>query len=267
MNKTTDGKRARSRSSTVTFDKGLRGANATFPQVHINHDSLQFQSLTEYVIATLKETILSHVLQPGTRLTEQALARDLGVSRIPVREALKSLAAQGLVVLRPHGRGAAVVEPTQEMVRDIYQVRAALELLSTELATEKLTDEELELLEANVEDGFRAAEAGDWHKVSVLGSEFHRIIARGSCNAHLIELIDGYDEKLRWAHEPVAMDRGRFLWEEHRAIFDALKRRDKQAAVNWMREHTQRSGASLSQCGRSAIDETEVQPFGLLGCI
>jgi len=229
-------------------------------------DPSKFPSLNEYVTATLKDAILSRVLPPKTRLKEESLARELGVSRLPVREALKFLSVQGLVVLRPHGRGAAVAEITPAMLRQVYQVRAALELLSVELAVDLMSVEALDRLDSVVEDGIRAVERKNWSRAAILGSEFHRIIAAGSGNEHLIELIESYDEKLKWANEPVSLDRGSTLWEEHRRIAEAIRLRNRKLARKLMREHTTKSGESLSSRSGATGTQSEKLP-GLLRCV
>jgi len=234
---------ATSRSGSGTDAGSLAGIAA-------GHDPDDYPSLAEYVMSTVKNAILSHVLPPKTRLREEYLAQELGVSRLPIREAFKLLSAQGLIVLRPHGRGAAVAELTRDVLQQVYQIRAALEVLSVGLAAECISNAALNQLDAVVEQGIAAVQARDWQNAGVLGSEFHRIIATGSGNSHLAELIESYDEKLRWANEPVSVDRGIELWQEHEAIAKALRQRDKHAAEELMREHTQKSGSSLSSSVR-----------------
>ena len=235
--------------------------SVTITGIATGHDPADFSSLTEYVTATVKDAILSHALPPLTRLREESLAKELGVSRLPVREAFKVLSAQGLVNLRPHGRGAAVAELTREMLRQVYQIRAALEILSVGLAAKCMSDTELDHLDEVVKEGIDAVDNRDWRNAAVLGSEFHRIIASGSGNDHLAELIERFDEKLRWANEPVSSDRGSELWQEHHAIAEALRKRDQETAEKLMQEHTTKSGTSLS----SSFKENDVRPAGADG--
>jgi DNA-binding GntR family transcriptional regulator len=236
------------------------------PHLTIRRDPGDFRSLTEYVTSTLKDTILSRALPPGTRLTEQALAGALGVSRLPVREALKTLSSAGLVDQRPHGRGAVVSKPSKQMLAEVYQVRAALELLSTELAAEYIADAEVEALRINVRHGRKAVKARDWARAAELGSEFHRLVAKAARNAHLAELIESYDEKLRWANEPVSVDRGIVIWKEHGEIVEALANRNRKAAVACMRSHTDKSSYSISQHGKEEERGADAMPV-LLRCV
>lgn len=235
-------------------------------QLLIRRQPDEFRSLTDYVTATLKDTIIAHAMRPGTRLTEEGLARALGVSRLPVREALKALAAAGLVDQRPHGRGAAVSVPSKQLLAEVYQVRTALELLSTELAAQNITRAEIAELRTNVQGGLRAVRQRDWARAAELGSEFHRLLAAASRNSHLAELIESYDEKLRWANEPVSVDRGIAVWKEHKEIVDALASGDRKSAVACMRAHTAESSRSISQHGKddAAIEAIHV---GMTRCV
>jgi DNA-binding GntR family transcriptional regulator len=225
-----------------------------------------FSSLTDFASAVLKDAILSRALEPGARLTEEAIATALAVSRLPVREAIKNLSAQGVVVMRMHGKGAAVAELSEELLRQVYQVRAGLELLSIELAVDRIDASTLAELERNVKDGFEAVVNEQWEESARLGSEFHRLIALASGNNHLYEVINSYDEKLRWANAPVSLDRGEELWCEHQEIIKAIRDGDKARAVELMRSHTDHSGVSLSATGKGK-DTLQMTSMRLMRCV
>ena len=105
----------------------------------------EYLPLREVVFRTLRRAILKGELKPGERLMEVQLANRLGVSRTPVREAIRKLELEGLVTMIPR-RGAEVAEITEKNMRDVLEVRRALEELAVKIACEKMTDEEIELL-------------------------------------------------------------------------------------------------------------------------
>lgn len=105
----------------------------------------EYLPLRDVVFRTLRRAILKGELKPGERLMEVQLANRLGVSRTPVREAIRKLELEGLVTMIPR-RGAEVAEITEKNMRDVLEVRRALEELAVKIACEKMTDEEIELL-------------------------------------------------------------------------------------------------------------------------
>lgn len=215
-------------------------------------DETEHRSLAEYAYQTIRHNILSGDLSPETHLREVELASKLAVSRVPVREALRRLAAEQLVDLRPHGRGAVVATPTVDTVLEYYQARAALEQLSVKLAAERCSEATIRELEAIVEDGREAARRGDWEKSSKLGSLFHKVIAKASGNQHLYELISGYDLRIGWAHVTVAKSGGVVRPDEHSAIVGALKARDAELASRLMADHTDASALAFVESERAA---------------
>lgn len=215
-------------------------------------DEASHPSLGEYAYQTIRHNILEGELAPETRLREVELAEALEVSRVPVREALRRLAEEKLVELRPHGRGAVVATPTVKKVLEYYQARAALEQLSVRLAADRMTDKAIDELRSIVERGREAARVGDWELSSKLGSEFHKLIAQASGNEHLFELIIGYDLRIGWAHSTVARRGGTVRPDEHAAIVDALAAGDADTAARLMAEHTDASAEAFTQSERAA---------------
>ena len=215
-------------------------------------DESNHSSLGEYAYQTIRHNILEGELVPETRLREVELADALEVSRVPVREALRRLAEEKLVELRPHGRGAVVATPTVKKVLEYYQARAALEQLSVRLAADRMTQQGIEELSSIVERSRDAARDGDWELSSKLGSEFHKLIAQTSGNEHLYELIIGYDLRIGWAHATVARRGGTVRPDEHSAIVEALAAGDGDKAAQLMAEHTDASAEAFTQSEREA---------------
>jgi DNA-binding GntR family transcriptional regulator len=212
----------------------------------------QYPTLGDYAYETLRKNIIDGTLAPETRLRELEVAAALGVSRVPVRDALGRLADEGLVNKRPHGRGAVVATPTVAEVLEYYEARAGLERLSAKLAATHASADDLAALKSVVADGLAAAEAGDFQTSSRLGSEFHRTIARMSTNGHLLELICGYDLKIGWAHAAVARHGGAVRWTEHVEVLDAIAAGDPAAAATAMEAHTDASTLCFVEAVRAA---------------
>lgn len=195
-------------------------------------------TLTDRVYESLREDILTNRLPPGTPLQEAAIARALEVSRGPVREALRRLAAEGLVDLIPR-RGAVVSSLSREEFLDAYRVREALEVLAIRLATPRLTEEDLQELERLHEAMVQAAAANDVDAFFAANAAFHELFVDRSGN---LILQDYYyplvDQMRRYRLRSVSL-RGGLLrsCDEHRAILDALRRRDAEAAAQLLSEH------------------------------
>lgn len=173
-------------------------------------------------IAAIRTWIVDGQVRPGEPLVEAVLASQLGVSRVPVREALQTLAAEGFVEVTP-GHTARVASPTVRDLLDVYEVRAALEDLSCRSAALRRDDDDLTTLDQLVEAGSAAAQAEDWTQVEQLNVRFHRTISVASGNRHLADLILGYRDKLFWLHRGSARRRGVDAWVQHRQIVDLIR--------------------------------------------
>ena len=145
-----------------------------------------FLTLEEYVAHRIREAILKGYYKPGERLDQTELAELLGVSRSPVRDALKRLAAEGLVTLHPH-RGAMVAELSREELEEIYLIRRVLEGLAARLAVPNINAEQLEVLRTILERMDRTEDAEAWIE---LNYRFHHTIYRAANRPRLLEIID-----------------------------------------------------------------------------
>jgi len=199
---------------------------------------LENLTLWERVYQHLREEILANRLQPGAVLGEVALAESLGVSRGPVREALGRLAAEGLVVVRPR-RGAVVSALSASEFLEAYQVREALETLAVRLAVPRLADEEIERLQALVEEQGRRAELGEVEAFFQANAAFHELIVAASGNRTLEEMhrqLVGHMGRYRMRSVALRGTLKRSVGE-HRAILRAIKARDAEKAAQLLGEH------------------------------
>lgn len=199
-----------------------------------------FENLTlwERVYRVLSGEILSNRLPPGTVLQEVALARSLGVSRGPVREAIGRLGSDGLLVVRPR-RGAVVASLTREEFLEAYQVREALEVMAIRLAVPRMGDEEVAVLESLTNEMEARAERGDVDGFFQENAAFHAAIVEASGNQKLRDVYrQVVGQMARYQMRSLAL-RGtlRRSVQEHRAIVRAVKKRDAERSAHILSEH------------------------------
>ena len=219
----------------------------------------QQDDLVDRLASTIQARILSGEIPTESRLKQASLAAEFGVSRTPVREALRKLQSAGVVELEPH-KGAVVRGPTPREVREAYAVRAELEGLAAELATAQLADDELmrlheaqTLFRRSIESEIEARRSGkeaapwsaesDWERANNL---FHEVIQHGAGNRQLLSAIGhlhrSFPRHLTWA----ALSRNSHLLgenvEEHNRILAAIERRDAAAARSEMAGHVRSAG-------------------------
>ncbi|MGR4067099.1 GntR family transcriptional regulator [Halomonas sp. LR3S48] len=208
-------------------------------------------SLAEEAYEALHDLIVHGRLAPGQRLIEPELCEQLGISRTPLREALKMLAADGLVTLR-RNRNAQVslIEPQE--LEHLFEVEAGLESLAASLAAKRMTNTELKRLESLQERLERLLEKGDRNAYFELNQRIHGLIVAGAKNPVLEEThrsLLGRLERARY----LALDHiGR--WEEstreHRDILEALKSRDSDLARRLLADHVQHTGDAIAAINR-----------------
>ena len=183
-------------------------------------DINEFLPLRDVVFNTLRQAILIGELKPGERLMEIHLADRLGVSRTPIREAIRKLEREGLVTVKPR-RGAEVAQITEKSMNDVLEVRRALDALCAELACERITAEGLEALK----DACDVA--------------LHDIIVQATGNQRLIQLVNNLSEQMyRYRFEYIKdSSQHQRLVEEHRVIYQSLVRKDRETAAEAARIH------------------------------
>ena len=198
----------------------------------------EYLPLRDVVFYTLRQAILKGELEPGERLMEMQLAEQLGVSRTPIREAIRKLELEGLVLMIPR-RGAIVAKITEKDLKDVLEVRASLERLSTKLACERMEEETIEELR-EAQEAFKAALRGDDITLQAQKDvEFHDVIYKSTNNLRLIQMLNNlreqmYRYRLEYLKDGTSHQK---LVEEHEAIIEALSRRDTEETTNIMVGH------------------------------
>jgi DNA-binding GntR family transcriptional regulator len=190
------------------------------------------------VAAWLRDEILDGARQPGDRLIERDLAAEIGVSRVPVRDALKILVGEGLVELRPR-TWAVVREFTEHDLADLDEVREVIEPLAFQLAAQRHRREGLERLRSALDDEQASARAADSVISRRAAADFHEIVTELADNRLLTDLMQGIRSRLRWAlsqHDDL-----QHVAEEHVALYEAIRDRDADRAAALARAHIESS--------------------------
>ena len=182
----------------------------------------------------LRERILTGRLHPGDRLVERELADDLGVSRVPVREAIRSLEAEGFVVVQSPRR-VVVRQLARVDVEELFDVREALEGLAAGLAAERAGAAERKRLERVLADAGRATARGDAARITVLNSRFHDEIVAIAGNALLMTMLQPLAGRLRWLTSQ--NEHWTELLDEHRRLYDAIASGNAEHAKAYAVEH------------------------------
>ncbi|EHQ87299.1 transcriptional regulator [Desulfosporosinus youngiae DSM 17734] len=189
-----------------------------------------YKPLREIVFESMREAILSGVLEPGERLMEIQLAEEMGVSRTPVREAIRKLELENFVVMIPR-KGAYVAGVSSKDVADVFEIRSALEGLAAGLAAERITEDELEQMERVL--FYRANEGEmDLEQIVKTDTDFHALVYSASRNERLIQILANLREQIqRFRATSLAVPgRNKLALEEHRMIVEALRRHDSEEA-------------------------------------
>lgn len=198
----------------------------------------EFLPLRDVVFNTLRQAILTGELKPGERLMEIHLANRLGVSRTPIREAIRKLELEGLVTMIPR-RGAEVAQITEKSMKDVLEVRRTLDALSAELACERISKEEEEALKKACQDFEDAVKTKDAKIIAKADVALHDIIAAATGNQRLIQLINNLAEQMyryRFEYIKDASQHERII-QEHRVIYESIIKKDKEAASNMAKIH------------------------------
>ena len=201
-------------------------------------DVNEYLPLRDVVFNTLRQAILTGEMEPGERLMEIQLANKLGVSRTPIREAIRKLELEGLVIMIPR-KGAEVAHITVKDMRDVLEVRSALEELAATLACKNVTPEHIEELKtAN-----RVFEAAIVSKdvVAIVNADvaFHNIIYSMTDNQRLIQLVNSLSEQMyRYRLEYIKNESShKTLIKEHNKLIEYIENGDKEKACELIREH------------------------------
>lgn len=195
-------------------------------------------SLSNQAVDLLRSRIYSHALLPGQRLDEAALAADLGISRTPLREALRVLLTEGLVHLKPR-RGCFVAELTLQDLEEIFPIMAMLEGRVAYEAASKTTAADLKRLNALHDKLEKHAASGDVERYYEVNYAFHDALQEMAGNRWLQQMIGDLRKLLKLSRYRSLKLEGRLMdsLAEHRALMDALHRRDADAAQRVMHDH------------------------------
>lgn len=188
------------------------------------------EPLGRMLAEALRRAILTGQYRPGERLVEDRLATELGGSRIPIREALKTLAGEGLVVLTPR-RGACVAELTRDVALELVEVRATLEGLNARLAARKRAPEIIARLRTVLERGNEAARRGSPAELAQLNGEFHELLAEAGSNRVLQDTMRSLRERTNLVFQRNSTERAPEDWREHAMILSAVVEGDEELAA------------------------------------
>jgi DNA-binding GntR family transcriptional regulator len=198
-------------------------------------------SLHDRVVTELRQAILSGQLKPGERLVEGRLADEMGVSRNPVREAIRALASEGLIEVTAR-RGAAVATMTEQEARETIEVRALLEGHNARLAARRQDKQIIKRIETVLNKGTAAVTAKRFEQLFDLNQQFHQELAAAGQNTVLGDLLLRLRERTAMLFSPMNPARQARSWEEHAATLRAIIEGDERAAATLASEHVMRAG-------------------------
>jgi DNA-binding GntR family transcriptional regulator len=207
-------------------------------------------ALRDQVLTELRRRIVDAQYLPGERLTEDRLAEDFGVSRNPVREALRVIEAEGFVEMQPR-RGAIVSTPSADSMRDMFAVRAMLEPMAARLAAERSGADDLVGLRRLLEEARDATGRGDLVRVAELNSALHSRVFELSGNRWLVQFSVAMYRHVHWVFRLGAEARAAHSWEEHVRLVEALEAHDADGAELAAAEHVRAAQtAAIDQAHR-----------------
>lgn len=204
--------------------------------LQINMD--EFLPLRDVVFNTLRKGILTGELKPGERLMEIHLANRLGVSRTPIREAIRKLELEGLVIMIPR-RGAEVAQITEKSLKDVLEVRRSLDALCAELACIRITEEGKEQLKEACAEFERATKTKDATMIAKADVALHHIIVEATENQRLVQLVNNLAEQMyRYRFEYIKDEsQHASLIEEHRHMYECIMNKDAEGAAKIAKLH------------------------------
>lgn len=215
------------------------------------------ESLHDEILNRLRDFIVEGHLRPGDRVPERQLCESLGVSRTPLREALKVLAAEGLIELLPN-RGARIREFTPADVREFFEILAGLESTAGRLACERITEKEIEEIEAlhyQMYGHYMRRELPEYFRLNQL---IHEHIVAAAGNRALETYYHGLTarmRRLRYTANTIKRDRWGQAMREHEQIIDALRRRDGRELAEILHDHLINKWRAASEAIKTAEAE------------
>lgn len=200
--------------------------------------ALETTDLVQQIARQIINAIADGQLKPGERLTELRLSKEFGTSRAPVREALRLLESQGLVVSSPR-RGFFVRTLTSDDLRDIYELRIGLEIHAADLALQRISDREFGLLRAQADKLYELAEEGSIGEQIFADFTFHRMLCAFGGNARLLKVYDDLAVEMRAGITLIGKlyDDPHKIAETHEPILEALQNKDRAKLREALRYH------------------------------
>lgn len=197
-----------------------------------------YKPLRDIVFDYMKNAIITGEFKPGERLMEVQLAEKLGVSRTPVREAIRKLELEGLVVMVPR-KGAYVSDLDARDLLNVLEIRGSLEGLAASLAAERITDEEIKELNSIVDEFYKSIEINDHEALVKSDKAFHDLIFAASRNEKLVQIMNNLQEhvhrfRVRYISEE---KKSKKLYQEHKKILESLENRNADNARKWAEKH------------------------------
>ncbi len=235
-----DGRRRRSGASASLFSR-LPVVTSSAP-------------LGDQLYRVLEEAIINGILAPGQRLDEQELANHFGVSRIPLREALRALEVTGWIEKTSPRQGTSVRPITEAELEKLSEVRGPLDGECAALAAQRRTDDQLRALKGIAAKARTALERNDRNRVIEFNTQFHAMLASCTQNEVFEETLLKINKRVRrllWIVDPDLLVTSA---EEHEALVDAIERKDARAARTVARRHAARHGSSKFGGGRFSSD-------------
>ena len=207
-----------------------------------------FLPLRDVVFNTLREAILKGELKPGERLMELQLAAQLGVSRTPIREAIRMLEQEGLAVTVPR-KGAEVAKMTLKGMEDVLEIREALDILACQLACERITEEQLVTLAENKKVFEESLKTANVKAIAAADVAFHDVIYDATNNPKLVNMLNNLREQIyRYRVEYLKKEENYpVLIKEHNAIYEALVKHHQEDATSSIREHVKNQAIAVKE--------------------
>lgn len=206
----------------------------------------EYLPLRDVVFKTLRQAILTGELKPGERLMEIHLADRLGVSRTPIREAIRKLELEGLVVMIPR-KGAQVAKITEKNLKDVLEVRRALDTLAVRLACKRMDDTYKKQLREACDEFAKVVKCSNTKDITEADVRFHDIINQSTGNDRLIQLVNNlaeqmYRYRLEYIKDAAYHNR---LIDEHEEIYNAIMEQDEERAAKAVVVHIDNQEASI----------------------
>ncbi len=206
----------------------------------------EYLPLRDVVFNTLRQAILTGELKPGERLMEIHLADRLGVSRTPIREAIRKLELEGLVVMIPR-KGAQVAKITEKNLKDVLEVRRALDTLAVRLACKRMDDTYKKQLREACDEFAKVVKCSNTKDITEADVRFHDIINQSTGNDRLIQLVNNlaeqmYRYRLEYIKDAAYHNR---LIDEHEEIYNAIMEQDEERAAKAVVVHIDNQEASI----------------------